>query len=342
MPYKKLQMISFLVILAVVFGIVFFLFKPFLNVLAFAVIVAILFSPIHRRIKAKIKSPSAAAGLTVFLVLLILVIPAALFGQILFNELLKVYQDFRAGGFVIDQGKIMSSLPSQVQTFINSFANDLNSFISKFTASAFSAFTSVISNVSGFFLALFLFFFSLFYLLKDGSKIKEVIMDISPINNKQEHILIQRISEAVNGVVKGSFLVALAQGTVAFIGFIIFGVPQPFLWALFTVLAALVPNIGTSISLIPAVIYLFITDHIGAGIGMAIWGSFAVGLIDNVLSPKLIASKTRLHPLLVIFSVIGGIQLFGFLGFLIGPILMAIFVVLIEMYRSDFKEYLEQ
>jgi predicted PurR-regulated permease PerM len=132
---------------------------------------------------------------------------------------------------------------------------------------------------------------------------------------------------------------AIIQGVVAMIGFTIFGVPQPLLWGLFTVMAALVPNVGTSLSLIPAVIYLLVTGHIGAGIGLAVWGMLAVGLIDNLLSPRLIGSRIQLHPLLVLLSVIGGLQFFGFLGFLIGPILLAVFVAMVDIYRSDFKKY---
>jgi predicted PurR-regulated permease PerM len=143
-------------------------------------------------------------------------------------------------------------------------------------------------------------------------------------------------------VVKGSFLTALVQGVIATIGFFIFGVPVPLLWGLFTVLAALVPTIGTALSLVPAVIYLLVTGETGNAIGLAIWGAVAVGLVDNFVGPKIVGSRTQLHPVLVLLSVLGGIQVFGLLGFLIGPIVMAIFVALIDMYRTDFKSYVEE
>ncbi len=169
---------------------------------------------------------------------------------------------------------------------------------------------------------------------------KEVLKDISPISSDHEDKLIDRIVAAVNGVVKGSFLVALAQGAIATIGFLIFGVPEPFLWGLFTVVAALVPTVGTALSLVPAIIYLLITGNTPQAIGLIIWGAAAVGLVDNFLGPKLIGTSTKLHPVLVLLSIIGGLQFFGILGFLIGPILLAIFVALTDMYRKDFKEYL--
>jgi predicted PurR-regulated permease PerM len=338
---KRVQAISFLVMLLVVLVIVLFILKPFVNILALGVILAILFRPIYRWFLKWIDKPSVASLLTIVLILLIIILPLWLFGQVLFNELVSIYNRYRVGEIALDRNQIVHSLPPQLQNIFETFSRDINSFIGRFTADAFQTFSGLLSNVAGFFVSFFMLFFIVYYLLRDGDHIKQVFMDISPIASKQEYKLFDRVVEAVNGVVKGSFLVALIQGLVATIGFFIFGVPEPFLWGLFTVVAALVPTVGTSISLIPAIAYLVITGQVPNAIGMAIWGAAAVGTIDNFISPKLIGSRTKLHPVLVLLSVIGGIQFFGILGFLIGPILMAVFVALIEMYRTDFKDYLQ-
>ena len=341
MNYKRLQMYSFLALLIAALVVALLIFRPFFNVIALGAIVAILFSPINRRIEARLKSPMKAAALTVLIIFLIILIPVSLFGQLIFNEILSLYNHIRDGSLVIDRGQIMASLPAQVQSVIENFTRDLNSTLANITNNAFQAFSSLVSNVANFFLSLFLFFFTIYYLLKDGRHFKAILVDISPLNERQETELVAKLSSAVNGVVKGSFLIALSQGLVATIGFLIFGVPQPILWGMFTVLAALVPTVGTAISLVPAIIFLLITDHVGAAIGLTIWGALAVGMIDNVISPMLIGAKTKLHPLLVLFSVLGGIQLFGFLGFLLGPIFMAVFVTLVDMFRHEFKDYLD-
>lgn len=338
--YKRIQTISFLVLLLLVFILVLFIFKPFVNIIALAVILAILFHPVYVRLLPRVKYQSIAAALTVLLILLIIAVPIWFFGQVIFNELQNIYERYRAGGFVIDKSQIISSLPEQVQNVVQNVSTDVNAFIGRITSQAFASFSSIVSNIAGFVIATFMLFFVVYYLLRDGTKIKEVLMDISPMSSAHENKLITKIVTAVNGVVKGSFLVALAQGAIATIGFLIFGVPEPFLWGLFTVVAALVPNVGTSLSLIPAVIYLFVTGQTGQAIGLTIWGAVAVGLVDNFLGPKLVGRTTKLHPVLVLLAVIGGIKFFGILGFLIGPILLAIFVALIDMYRNDFKEYL--
>lgn len=340
--YKKIQTISFLVVLLVVFVLVLLIFRPFVNILALALILAILFRPLYRRLLREVKYPSVASGLTVVIILLIVLVPIWFFGQVIFNEIISLYDRYRSGGFVLDRGQIISGLPDQLQTVVQNISSDVNSFIGRISSQAFASFSSIISNVASFIISFFMLFFVVYYLLKDGDKIKVALMDISPMSSHHEDKLFNKVVTAVNGVVKGSFMVALTQGAVATIGFFIFGVPEPFLWGVFTVLAALVPTVGTSLSIIPAVIYLAVTGQTPQAIGMIIWGAAAVGLIDNFIGPKLVGGATRLHPVLVLLAVLGGLQFFGILGFLIGPILMAIFVALIDMYRSDFKEYLHQ
>jgi predicted PurR-regulated permease PerM len=336
---KRLQTVSFLVILAIILVLILFLLKPFVNILALGSIVAILFYPVYLYILKKIKYPSWASLLTVLIILVIVLGPIYLFGQILFNELNHLYTQLRDGHLVINRSEIIASVPPQLQTFIERFSRDINGLISNFTSNAFASFSSIASNVFSFFLGFFMLFFTVFYLLRDGEKITAVLMDLSPMAAKQEQILMQRIITAVNGIVKGQFLVAVIQGLIATLGLFIFGVPEPFLWGALTVIAALVPNIGTALIMVPAILYLFITGNSPQAIGLAIWSVVVVGLIDNFLGPRLVGSQLKLHPLLVLLAVIGGIQLFGFLGFLIGPILMAIFVQMIDMYRTDFKEY---
>ncbi len=337
---KNTQKISFLVVLFLVLILVFLILKPFINIMALALIIAILFNPVFRFFDRRTGNRSIAAGLTIALVFLIIALPVWLFGQILVTELLSLYDRVKQGGLLIDRSQIIDNVPVQLQGLIEGISEDVGSFLRNFTANAFETFSNLLSNLASFFIAFFLLFFLLYYVLRDGHTIKTMLMDISPIETNQENKLFSRIVAAVNGVVKGQFLIALVQGCVATLGFIIFGIPEPVLWGLFTVLTALVPTVGTSLSLIPAIIYLAITGQAPQAIGLTIWGVVAVGLIDNVIGPKLIGSTTKLHPILVLLSVLGGIQFFGFLGFLIGPILMAIFVALIDLYRTDFKDYI--
>lgn len=339
---KRLQTISFLVLLLAVFILVFYIFRPFISLLSLGLILAILFRPLYLKILHKVKVPGIASGLTVLVIILLIVVPLWFFGQIIFNEILSIYNSYRTGGFVISQDQIIKGLPPEVKVAIEHFSSDINAFIGRLSSEVFASFSAIISNIAGFFLATFMLFFIVFFLLRDGDKIKSAFMDISPISTEHEAKLFDRIVGAINGVVKGAFLMALIQGAVATIGYFIFGLPQPFIWGMFTVLTALVPNIGTSLTIIPAVIYLAVTGQTPQAIGMAIWGTFAVGLIDNFVGPRIVGNAVRLHPILVLLSVIGGLKFFGAFGFLIGPIVLAIFMTMVDLYRTDFKEYLQK
>lgn len=335
---NRIHTVSFLIFLLITFIVVAFIAKPFVNLLAFAVIIAILFHPIYKLILKRINKPSIASLLTVLVILGIVFIPLFFFGQVIYSQISDLFDKYKNGSLVIDRSQLISGLPEQAQNIIQNFSKDFNNLVGRLYSQLFSSITGLLSNVANFVIAFFMFFFVVYYLLRDGGQIKEALSSLSPIAHNQESRLIDNIVEAVNGVVKGSFLVALTQGVVATIGFYMFGVPEPLLWGLFTVIAALVPTIGTSISLVPAVIYLAVTGHPTQAFGLAVWGVLAVGLIDNFIGPKLIGGSTKLHPVLVLIAVIGGIQLFGILGFLIGPIIMAIFVAMLRMYRSDFRD----
>jgi predicted PurR-regulated permease PerM len=220
---------------------------------------------------------------------------------------------------------------------VENFFNNAGQKLSDIAGNAFAGLTGVISNIAGFVVSLILVIFTLYYFLKDGHKFREFVEKIFPLQRSHETLLMQKLESAVKGVVQGSFTVAMLQGTASTVGFFIFGVPQPLLWGVFTVLAALVPTVGTLLSLVPAIAYLFLSGHTGSGIGMTIWAVISIQAIDNFVSPRLIGHKTNLHPLVTLLSILGGLGLFGYMGFLLGPIIMAVFISLLEIYRTDLK-----
>lgn len=342
MDHQRIQLTALSIIFALVAIAVVWMWWPFLTLLAMGVILAVLFQPIYNNILHKTRSEVLSASLTIFIILLIVIAPLYLIGQLLFNELVTLYNNYQNNGSLFNAGVAIDALPGPIKDVVQNFVHDLTQKFSGFAANTFAGITSVLSNVAGFFLSFFLVFFTVYFLLRDGDQAKKFFNSILPISKKHENLLVTKLESAVNGVVKGMFLIAIIQGSMATLGFFIFRVPNPFLWGAFTVLAALVPTIGTSISLVPAVLYLFLTGHVGLGIGMAIWGITAVGLIDNIVGPRLVGSRVNLHPLLVLFSILGGVNLFGFLGVLLGPIFMAIFVTLLDIYRSDLNEYLNR
>lgn len=334
---ERLQSIGFFVLLGAALIVSIVMFWPFLEIVAISGIIAVLFRPWFFKLNKHFESENIAALLTVFAAVIMVIIPLFFIGYVLYAETVNVYQNVSNGSFNIDREAIVNNLPVSMQQVANNFFNDLGGRIGDLAGTTVNSVGKLLSNIANFFLSLFLIFFSLFYFLRDGDRIKKFLGSIFPLSQAHETKLGDNLELSISAVVKGSFLVALTQGAVATVGFLIFGVPQPFLWGAFTVLAALVPNFGTSLAMIPAVLYLILTGHVGAGIGMAVWGAIAVGLIDNFIGPRLVGSRANLHPLLVLFAVLGGIQFFGLLGFLLGPILVAVLMTLLTLYQEQQK-----
>ena len=177
-----------------------------------------------------------------------------------------------------------------------------------------------------------MFLISLFYFLRDGKSFTQYLKILSPLSDRQDEKILSRLFVAVNSVIKGALSIALIQGFLTGIGFWIFGVPNPVLWGSTAAIAALVPNIGTALVLVPAIGFLYLNGEVAQAIGLGIWSITAVGLIDNILGPYLINRGVKIHPLLILLSVIGGLGLFGPVGFLLGPLIISLLFALIDIH----------
>lgn len=329
---SRFQNLTFYILLAIVSLTVLLMFSPFFKLIAMGGILCVLFNPLKISFSKHIKSETVSSLLTMFLAGLIILLPLYVIGQLIFNEIANVYSQAGQSLSNISQSAAMIHLSPGARDFANQFLNSAGQKISDFAGSAFVSLTALVSNVAGFVLSFILVVFTMYYFLRDGQKFRLYVEKVFPLSHNHEDLLVERLEQAIKGVVQGSFTVALLQGLVSTIGFLIFGVPQPLLWGVFTIIASLAPTVGTLLSLVPAVIVLFLTGHTGAAIGMAIWAFVSIQSIDNFISPRVIGHKANLHPILTLLSVLGGIEMFGYLGFLLGPILMSMFMALLDIY----------
>jgi len=171
----------------------------------------------------------------------------------------------------------------------------------------------------------------MFFFLKDGERILQRLVTLSPLHDSYDIELLKKTTATIESVVKGTLLIALVQGFLAGLGLFIFGVPNAILWGALAALCAFVPGLGTALVVIPSVIYLFIIGNTPFAIGLSAWGVLLVGMIDNILGPYLYKKGTRLHPLIVLFAVLGGISFFGPEGLFLGPVIASLFVSLIHI-----------
>ncbi len=314
----------------------FFIFRPFWITIILGVCFAIVLFPIYEWLERR-KLPSWFASLiTVLLFFIILCGPLLGIGVLVLNQSQDVYrivvQDGGVKPFMTSiDNTINRVLPPGISFDINEKATSFVSYLSDNIAKIFSA------TVSAFF-SFVLMLLIIFFFLKDGARWRRAVVILSPLADKDDEKIIRRLARAVNGVIKGSLLIALIQGTMMGIGLWIFGIPNPALWGVVAAVAAMIPSIGTALVSVPAIIYLFNSGDTVSAVGFLAWATVAVGLIDNFLSPYIVGSRINIPPLFILFSVLGGIAFLGPVGILIGPLSLSLLYALISIYRNELKE----
>ena len=310
------------------------IFLPYLNAFILSLVLGILFFPMHRKIRNNIKTPGLAALVSTVVVVLIMLGPVALLTSQLFTEASSLYtqvqnNDLGSASNQLEQ-KLQGYFPGLNINFENYLQEGLNWLLSHLGGAfsgAFQAFIGILLSIIG-----------LYYWFKNGSELKAALLKLSPMADVHDEEIIKKLNNTVRSVIRGTIIVALIQAFLTGIGFWIFGVPNPVLWGTLAAISALIPGIGTALITTPAIIYLFVTGNVGQAVGLLIWGITAVGLIDNFLGPKLMSQGDRIHPFFILISVIGGIALFGPIGFLAGPLAVSLLFALLDIYLMLIKD----
>jgi len=345
MDNQKTQLNFLLLFLAGAFILVFFVFRPFVYALVLAVIFAVVFQPIYRQIlKVFSRFPGIAALLATILVVVFILTPLVLMGVQVFKESSQLYLALAqsSGREVIlnifkDAAERIQELIPGTQNFSFNLFN-LDQYIKQLTTWLIQNLGGIFSNFTGLLVDAFIFLLAFYYLLKDGDKFKGLALRISPLSDADNENIFNKLGLAINSVVRGNLIIAVIQGILTSTGLTLFGVPNPVLWGMVAAITALIPGVGTSLVIVPSIAYLFLTGQTFQAVGLLAWGILGVGLIDNFLGPKLIGRGMKLHPLIVILSVLGGAALFGPIGFLLGPLFLSLFFALLDIYFSLAKK----
>ncbi len=342
MNLGKLQSYFLLSILIGTVVLVFFIFKPFLIPLALAGIFAVVLKPVYYFLLRYMKGwRSTAALLTIFLGIALIFVPIFYFGFKIVIEAQQLLVSLSGSNGSVVLHTILGYTQQIIDRYIpgsERFSAVLTSSIDGYTREAL---TWIVQNIGVLFSSIaqvlfkfFIFLIALYYLLRDGSHLKKILIHISPLMDKDDEVVFARLELAVKSVVNGNLSLALIQGILSGIGLTIFGVPNPILWGVAAGLSALVPGFGTSLVLLPATVFLFLFGPLWSALGLLLWAMFAVGLIDNLLGPRLVGRGANLHPLLVLLSVLGGIVLFGPSGLFLGPLSASLLIALLSIYSG--------
>lgn len=317
------------------------LFLPFLGALLAALSLAIVFSPLYRKILVLVKKKTIAALLTLISVIVLILIPLAGFSYQIFEESRNVYQQLSAdggGGFVLSE--MFEQIEVQLQAILPGtipFTIDLESIIQETAGWLANNIGPIFSQVvEGVFLT-GITFLAFYYFLKDGNRFKERIMDISPLAESYNHEIFKKLQSTINSVIRGSLVIALLQGSMVGVAFWALGIPNPTLWAAVGVLLSLIPTLGTFLVVIPGIFFLFQAGEYISAILLTGWGLIAITFIDDLVRPKLIERGMAVHPFLILLSALGGIHVFGIIGFLLGPIILSFLFTMYHIYQEEFN-----
>lgn len=330
------------------------LVQPYINSIIMAFIISILILPIHALLESKMPNHRNCAALLSCIVLTVIIVIPLLF---VFSAIVQQGSRFSQNLFIWGSGggiQEMLQHPWVVKglALINEHSpfetiqpQDITQkaaqFASTFGKNLVGLSAKILGDATQFLVNFALMLFVLFFLLRDRERIINVIRYILPLSRSQEDKLLNEIEKVSKSAVMGSFLTAIAQGFAGGIGMWLAGFPGLF-WGTMMGFVSFIPVIGTAIVWLPATLYLLLTGDTTWGIFLAIWCVVIVGSIDNLLRPLLMQGSAGMSTLLIFFSLLGGLQLFGLIGLIYGPLIFAITIVLFNIYDEEFREFLSR
>ena len=322
--------------------------RPYLITILMAAIFAGLFHPFYRRCKDVFRGrQNLAALVTLFLVFLIVIIPLTSISTLAMQQALQVSHSARP--WIEKQlaqpdplGPLYEFAP-----FLDRIGLDRTQLLEKTAAivqGLGSFFVDRITDLTGrtvrLLFHLFLFAYSFFFLLKDGRKALDKILYYLPLSHDDEMKMLGRFVSVSRAMLKGTLAIGILQGILGGLGFSVADLPAPVFWGVVMVMLSIVPGIGTGLVWVPAAIYLTASGKPTTAILLSLWFLLAVGMVDNFLRPLVVGKDTQMHELLILFSTLGGLALWGISGLLLGPIVAALFVTIWNIYGEVFAEKL--
>ena len=338
---QQARWIGILAVTGIALYLCWLMLRPFITVLEWAAVLVIVFYPVHKRLAQRIKRRGLSALLSSVMVIVVLVVPLTFLTLALANELVAVARNLPE--IIAQTMNSERGVPGTVAKWIHDhialdgattqeFVTDQ---IKTVGASLVGQSVGVVGNmVSGIARAFFVIV-TMYYLFRDGDKIVHALPAFLPLHKDQSVAIFGRVSQVVSASVYGVVSIATLQGLLGGLAFWALGVPSPILWGVVLAFVCMIPIAGSFFVWLPASAYLMLTGHWTRGILLIILGVLVISTVDNFLRPKLIKKQTKLHELFVFFSVLGGMSVFGLLGIVLGPVVLAVTLGLLETFRLD-------
>ena len=342
----EIQHKAFLLLLALVTVAFFWILLPFFGAVFWAVILAIVFQPLQRAFERRLGVRSnLAAGVSVLVCIVIAIIPVTVIVASLVNEIAQLVQRVQSGEIdpTAALSGVQAALPDPVRQWLDRVgAGDLTDLRDRLLqglqrAGQFIAtrILSVGQNTLRFIASIGVMLYVLFFLFRDGRPIARNIRAAMPFGEDYNRALLDKFTAVVRATVKGNIVIAVIQGTIGGVAFWLLGIKGALLWGVLMTFLSLLPAVGSALVWVPTAGYLLLAGSHWKALVLVLVGVLVIGLVDNLLRPQLVGKDTRLPDYVVLVSTIGGLSLFGINGFIIGPLIAALFLVVWELFRDE-------
>jgi predicted PurR-regulated permease PerM len=332
MDKGRQESLALLALFAGISLLLFFVFAPFVAIVSLAVVFAVLLhKPYEKLVKAFNGWRSFSALLAVALMLICFIVPLFFLGVQILNESQNLYSGMSGGGAHF-LGTLQTAIQNPVQRVFPGFAFDLNTIVGNTLSFISNNLGTLIYQTLFVVLGTFLMLLTLFFFLRDGRELLASLKRISPFGKEATDGIQNAMYETIRSIVRGTLFIILIRWLCLWISFYLFGIPNAILWSSIGAVVGAIPGLGTPFAFIPAVAYLYLAGNILPAVGLALFGIATIILADNILTSYFFGKSLEVSPIFVLFSILGGILFFGPLGFILGPLVLSVFLSVIRAY----------
>lgn len=343
--FSKVQSIFFFGLIALFTGAMLFVISPFIYPIFWAAVIAVVFYPIYDWLNKYIKLDSLSAFLSVLVIVALVVLPVSTIFIIIIEQAVQIYSTLSKGKITSYFDQIIASLQNTpiapyLEQAKQRWAENAANIAQQITLALVNSARQITSSSLRFIIQLLIMLYTLFYFFKDGKKLLKRLMHLSPLGDKYEKNLYKKFTSTVSATLKSTLIIGAIQATMGGIFFAMADIPGTLIWSVIMFLFAIIPALGAPIIIAPAGIVLLFMGNILAGI-LLLAAAGIVGTVDNLIRPILVGKDIQMHPLWVFFATLGGIIIFGVSGFIIGPVIAALFLSIISIYDEYYKRKLD-
>lgn len=328
---KSVTKISSIILLSALVIAAFFILKPILLSIVAGLLLAYIVNPLYKKLLPNVRNKTLTALVVSLVVIIVIVIPLWFVVPIVIRQVFDMFGFLRT----LDVGNVLTFLFPKAPTQFLAEANAISSgFITDVSTSTLNYLLDFILNTPSLLLQLSVVIFVFFFTLKDQDKLRSYVSELSPLKKSQSDILVSEFREITSSIIYGFLIIGIIQGITTGIGLFVFGVPRALLLTFLAIFFSIFPLIGPWLIWIPASLFLFAQSNSVVAIGFIVYNILIVSSIDNILRPYIVSRRSSISPVVALVGMIGGLIVFGFLGLILGPLILAYLIIFLTAYKN--------